>query len=164
MAGPKPSDDGVLYTTQLTQCLLYICFQLFENVGVLTDAKVLPTSWTNRWTAAYGGKTSNIFLWSYRAWLGGVLCDFVRLFRTAQLERQKRAQRNVTTDFATREHDEAVDQAWWKELVVPMSWTPMALHFALGEGGLPGWNLGMMGACGAFAGMGKISEMWAKTA
>ncbi|OTA18790.1 hypothetical protein BTJ68_15276, partial [Hortaea werneckii EXF-2000] len=147
MQGPKPGDDS--------------------NVAVLTDAKALPMSWSQRWhLPASSGKapTANIYLWSYRAWLGGVLCDFVRLFRTAQLERQKRAERSVTTDFATREHDEKADQAWWKEMVVPLSWTPMALHFAIGEGGLPGWNLGAMGACGAFAGLGKIADMWAKTA
>ena len=141
-----------------------MAFQFLENVGVLTDAKVLPAGWTRRWTAAHGGTAKGILLWSYRAWLGGILCDFVRLFRVAQLERRKRG--GVKGEVGTVREDEAekADQAWWREMVVPLSWMPMAVHFALGEGGLPGWNLGAMGACGAMAGMGRISELWAKTA
>lgn len=163
MQGPKPGQDQVLYTTAVTQCLLYIAFQFLENVGLLTDGKVLPTSYTSRWTRSSGGTTAKIYLWSYRAWMGGVLCDIVRLFREAQLDRNKRAQRTGTTDVSTREKDDKTDQQWWAQMVVPLSWLPVAVH-ASKEGGVPGFNLGLMGVCGALAGLGRTADLWAATA
>ncbi|KAK4545245.1 hypothetical protein LTR36_003425 [Oleoguttula mirabilis] len=163
MQGPKPGQDQVLYTTAVTQCLLYISFQFLENVGLLTDNKVLPASYTARWTRSSGGTTAKIYLWSYRAWMGGVVCDIVRLFREAQLERSKRARRAGTTDVSTREEDEKSDQQWWSQMVVPMSWLPVAVQFSK-EGGIPGFNLGIMGACGGLAGLGRTADLWAATA
>lgn len=161
--GPKPGQDQVLYSTACTQAMLYFTFQFLENVAYLTDNKVLPASYTNRWTASNGGKTAKIYLWAYRAWMGGVLCDFVRLFREAQLEREKRAQRSGITDVNTREEDEKTDAKWWSALIVPTAWIPVATQFSV-EGGIPGFNLGIMGACGAIAGLGRTAELWNATA
>ncbi|KAK3116758.1 hypothetical protein LTR53_002524 [Teratosphaeriaceae sp. CCFEE 6253] len=161
MQGPKPGQDQVLYTTAVTQCLLYMTFQFLENVALLTDYKVLPGSATARYTASSGGTTKSIYLWSYRAWMGGVLCDVVRLMREAQLERSKRSQRGGS-DVSVKE-DEEVDKKWWSQMVVPLSWLPVAAQFSK-EGGFPGFNLGIMGACGAMAGLGKTTELWASTA
>ncbi|KAF2767366.1 hypothetical protein EJ03DRAFT_156875 [Teratosphaeria nubilosa] len=162
MQGPKPGQDQVLYATSVTQCLLYMTYQFLENVGLLTDNKVLPASYTARWTASVGGKTSRIYLWSYRAWLGGVLCDFVRLFREAQLERKKRGNRSVA-NVAWKEEAKENDEKWWRQLVVPLFWTPVAVQFAR-EGGIPGFNLGWMGVLGGIAGLGRTAELWAATA
>jgi hypothetical protein len=162
MQGPKPGQDQVLYATSVTQCLLYMTFQFLENVALLTDHNVLPASYTARWTQASGGKTAKIYLWSYRAWMGGVLCDFVRLFREAQLERVKRSQR-VSTNDVTKEEDKKADEKWWSQMLIPMSWIPVAVQFSK-EGGIPGFNLGIMGACGAIAGLGRTAELWAATA
>ncbi|TKA64377.1 hypothetical protein B0A55_10346 [Friedmanniomyces simplex] len=161
MQGPKPGQDQVLYTTAVTQCLLYMTFQFLENVGLLTDYKALPGSATTRWTASSGGTTKKIYLWSYRAWMGGVLCDVVRLLREAQLERNKRSQRGGS-EVSVKE-DEEVDKKWWSQMVVPLSWLPVAMQFSK-EGGIPGFNLGIMGACGAMAGLGKAADLWASTA
>lgn len=161
MQGPKPGQDQVLYATAVTQCALYTAFQFLENVGLLTDQKILPASYTARYTASAGGTTAKIYLWSYRAWMGGVLCDFVRLFREAQLERSKRSQRS-STDVSTKE-DEEVDQKWWSQMVVPLSWLPVAVHFSV-VGGIPGFNLGIMGACGGLAGLSRTADLWASTA
>ncbi|KXL43819.1 hypothetical protein M433DRAFT_131072 [Acidomyces richmondensis BFW] len=162
MQGPKPGQDRILYATSVTQCCLYISFQFLENVAFLTDHNVLPRSYTTRWTQASGGKTAKIYLWSYRSWMGGVLCDIVRLFREAQLERARRSQR-TTTDVSTMEEDKATDEKWWSQMVVPLSWLPVAIQFSK-EGGIPGFNLGIMGLCGAMAGLGRTAELWAKTA
>lgn len=162
LAGPKQGQDGVLYATSLTQCLLYMGFQFLENVALLTDSKVLPTSLTEKYTAKAtpGGRTgtAKIYLYAYRAWLGGILCDFVRLFREAQLERDRRAKGEVSTM-----EQEEVDAKWWSQAIVPMAWIPMAVQYSK-ESGLPGWNLGLMGLCGGVAGMGKIRDLWASTA
>jgi hypothetical protein len=158
-AGPKPGQDQVLYATSVTQCLLYMTFQFLENVGLLTDHKVLPASYTQRWhaTAAGASKTSRIYLWAYRAWMGGILCDFVRLAREAQLERIKRSKGDVSAKEV-----EETDKKWWAQAVIPMSWIPMAVQFSK-EGGLPGWNLGFMGLCGLSAGLSNTARLWEAT-
>jgi len=163
MQGPKPGQDQVLYATSLTQCSLYMTFQFLENVGLLTDHAVLPESYTARWSVnASPKKTSKIFLWAYRAWFGGVLCDLVRLAREAQIERSKRASK-TDVDASTRKADEEVDKKWWSDVVVPLAWTPVALQFST-EGGVSWFNLGIMGACGGLAGVSRLASLWAQTA
>ena len=95
--------------------------------------------------------------------MGGVLCDFVRLAREAQLERNKRSQRAGSSEVSTKEEDEKTDARWWSDLVVPMSWIPVAVQFST-VGGIPGFNLGIMGACGAMAGLSRTAGLWAATA
>ena len=161
LAGPKPGQDHVLYTTSLTQCTLYITFQFLENVALLTDKEVLPASYTSRWHAATGAsKTAKMYSWAYRAWMAGFCCDFVRLAREAQLERRKRGGEK---GVATTEQEKEIDQKWWSELVVPLSWFPVGAQFSI-PGGFPGFNLGIMGLCGMMAGMGRTSALWAATA
>nr|OQO29452.1 hypothetical protein B0A51_02759 [Rachicladosporium sp. CCFEE 5018] len=158
LQGPKQGQDPVLYATALTQCTFYILFQGLENIGLLTDHKVLSPATTARWNQS--GTTARIYTWSYRAWLAGVLCDFVRLGREAQLERIKRSSSEVSTT-----EQEKTDAKWWSELIVPFAWLPVALQFAgVKEGGLPGFNLGIMGACGAMAGLSKTTALWESTA
>ncbi|SMR47622.1 unnamed protein product [Zymoseptoria tritici ST99CH_3D1] len=163
--GPKPGQDQVLYTVSVAQCGLYIAFQLFENVALLTDSKVLSPSLTARWTQKSGGATSAIYLASYRAWFLGFCCDFIRLFREAQLAREAREQPGHNSDPAVRAADEEVDSKWWAELIVPIAWFPVGFQFAQWrEGGFPGFNLGLMGAAGAIAGLGKTKALWDATA
>lgn len=162
MQGPKPGQDEILYATSVAQCSLYMTFQFLENVGVLTTHKILPESYTARWTAASGGTPAKIYLWAYRAWFAGVACDFVRLGREAQLENAKRASRS-STDVSTREADNKVDAKWWSEMIVPIAWTPVAMQFST-EGGLSWFNLGIMGTGGMLAGLGRTASLWAATA
>lgn len=165
LQGPKPGQDSVLYTTAFTQCSLYIVFQFLENVAVLTDQAVLPKALTARWTASSGGKTAKMYLWSYRAWMGAVACDIVRLLREAQLARETRARRSFSdkSDVAIRDEDEKTDARWWAQMVVPMCWLPVAVQFGTTTG-IPGFNLGWMGALGLMAGVGKTADLWAATA
>ena len=160
MQGPKPGQDQVLYATQLTQCSLYMVFQFLENVGLLTDKAVLPQSYTARWNPS--GQTPKIFLWAYRFWFGGVLCDFVRLAREAQIESNKRAER-TEKGASTQEADKETDAKWWSDLIVPAAWTPVAMQFST-EGGVSWFNLGIMGAGGGIAGLGRTASLWAQTA
>lgn len=162
MQGPKPGQDAVLYATEVTQCGLYVVYQFLENVAFLVDKKALPPSSVARWTQGSGGKTDGIYYWSYRAWMGGILCDVVHLFREAQLERTRRSQR-TSTDVSTREEDKKVDENWWTQLIVPLGWFPVALQYS-GEKGIPGWNLGIMALCGGTAGLVRFNELWAQTA
>lgn len=165
--GPKPGQDQVLYATAVTQCALYIVFQGLENIALLTDSKILPGSLTTRWTAKHGGKSVAIYTTAYRAWFLGFCCDFVRLLREAQLERNKREQRTPQEKSlgSVRKEDEKTDAQWWSQLIIPVAWFPVGFQFAQwNESGFPGFNLGLMGACGAIAGLGKTKALWDVTA
>lgn len=163
LQGPKQGQDRVLYATALTQCVFYLIFQSFENIALLTDHKVLSSSLTSRFNKS--GNTARIYIWSYRAWFAGVVCDFVRLAREAQLEKQRRASRSESEKggVSTLEEDQKADAKWWADAVVPAAWFPFALHCAL-ESGLPGFNLGVMGLSGGIAGLSKFVGLWQATA
>lgn len=165
MQGPKPGQDQVLYATSVAQCALYMSFQFLENVALLTGSGVLPPQLTAKWTAKTNGQPTSIYTAAYRSWMLGFSCDFIRLFREAQLERNRRSQRSGSTDVSTRKEDEDADQKWWAELVVPFAWLPVGVQFAnWTEGGFPGFNLGLMGICGVMAGLGKTKALWDATA
>ncbi|GAB7360022.1 hypothetical protein MBLNU230_g7546t1 [Neophaeotheca triangularis] len=167
LQGPKPGQDTVLYCTSLAQCTLYMIFQGLENIALLTDHKVLSPSLVGRIDrASPAGSTAGVYKISYRAWMLGVMCDFIRLGREAQLEQARRAERDAGGQKSGRanymEQDAVVDKRWWQDAVVPLSWAPMALQFGT-ETGFPGFNLGMMGLSGGIAGLGKIMAMWEAT-
>lgn len=165
--GPKPGQDRVLYVTAVTQCALYIAFQGLENIALLTDSKILPGHLTARWTEKHGGKAAAIYTAAYRAWFLGFSCDFIRLFREAQLERQKRDGRTSLEKSygSTAKEDAKKDAQWWSEMIVPLAWFPVGWQFsAWNESGFPGFNLGLMGAAGGIAGLGKTKALWDATA
>ncbi|KAF2234327.1 hypothetical protein EV356DRAFT_576770 [Viridothelium virens] len=166
-----PTDDALLHRITITQCLGYFAFQLLENIYVLIEAGVIPKSFLDRF--ARGGKADvgRVMLWSCRAWLVGVSCDLLRVLREAVLMRRRRevagsgdeqgdARTNVEKGGKREMDDE--DAKWWRELIVPVSWLPVAVHYSL-EGGVPGMNMGIMGLCGMIAGIGKTQALWAAT-
>jgi hypothetical protein len=168
LAGPKPGADLVLHRIALVQCLSYITYQALENVCLLADNGIVPSSFIariNRGTPA----TARVYLWAYRAWLGGVSCDFLKLAREAQLENRRRATREQMKSEGKAvavyqdEADSKFDKKWWTELMVASAWFPMALHFSSATGGVPGWNLGWMGLCGLVAGSSRATGLWAGT-
>ena len=112
--------------------------------------------------------TARVYTWAYRAWLGGVSCDFVRLAREYQIERKRRAVRShmrqegkAVAEYQDEE-DKAFDQRWWTDLMIASAWLPMALHYS-SDTGIPGWNLGVMGICGLVAGGGRTKALWRGT-
>jgi len=163
LQGPKEGQDKVLYGIAFTQCVGYIGFQFLENLALLTDNNVVPKSFSARFQGGVSN-SARIYLWSYRSWLVGVSCDFLRLGREAQLNAAKRSSKTTAgKSLADVKADvEAQDAKWWNELVVPTAWMPVALHFSV-EGGIPGMNLGIMGACGLLAGFSRTSGLWAQT-
>ena len=163
LKGPQPGQDKQLYSIALTQCLAYMTFQSLENIGLLIDKDVLPKTFGAQFNKGVALPTKRILLWSYRAWLVGVLCDFPRLLREAALEREKRADRTSSEKQAKTEEDQKADAKWYSDLIVPIAWLPVALHFS-SETGLSGMNLGIMGACGALAGFSRTAGLWAATA
>lgn len=164
LQGPKPGQDTVLYTIAVAQCTLYTIFQFLENVALLTDHAVLSPSVTARWNTS--GSTARMYYWSYRAWMFGVVCDFLRLGREAQLTAQRRSERTPQSigdnvkDLAEAVKQE--DAKWWSDLVVPVAWMPVAIQFGT-ETGFPGMNLGIMGISGALANISRARGLWEAT-
>ncbi|KAF1942822.1 amidase signature enzyme [Clathrospora elynae] len=164
VSGPKAGADVVLHRIALLQASSYFTYQVLENISLLADSGVLSSrviSTINRGDA----KTERVYLWAYRAWLGGVSCDFLRLAREWQLEGRRRVTRQqmVSEGKAVAvyqdEEDKKFDSKWWTDFVIASAWLPMALHFSSVTGGLPGWNLGWMGACGLFAGSTRLKGL-----
>ncbi|KAH7117800.1 hypothetical protein B0J11DRAFT_536744 [Dendryphion nanum] len=168
LAGAKPGADPVLHRIALTQCLSYFTYQALENICFLTDNGVLSprvVALLNRGEST----TARVYLWAYRAWLGGVSCDFLRLAREAQLENRRRvvranlqSQGKAVAEYQDEE-DKKFDSRWWTDIMIASAWMPMALHFSSGTTGLPGWNLGWMGICGLFAGSSRAQGLWRAT-
>lgn len=168
VTGPKPGADVVLHRLAVLQASSYFTYQALENISLLADSGVVPASFIatiNRGDS----KTARLYLFAYRCWLGGVSCDFLRLAREWQLESRRRV---VRARLQSRGHavaeyqdgdDAKFDKKWWTDLMIACAWFPMALHFSSGTGGIPGWNLGMMGACGLVAGSTRMRTLWEST-
>lgn len=62
------------------------------------------------------------------------------------------------------DEDAKFDKRRWTDLMIASAWFPMAYHFSSSTGGIPGWNLGFMGACGLVAGSTRAKAIWASTA
>lgn len=147
--------DQITYFIKLAQCLSYMSFQFIENIYHLTNKTVINANWTNARFARLGGG-AKLVTWSCRSWCAGITCDFLRLFREAQLARQ-----NGTYSKMNEEEKRAADKQWWSSLFVAASWYPMAVHYSV-EGGI-GLNLGMIGACGFLANLGNFMKAWEGT-
>ncbi|KAF2028169.1 amidase signature enzyme [Setomelanomma holmii] len=168
VSGPKPGADPVLHRIALLQASSYFTYQALENISLLADSGVVAPSFIQ--TINRGeSTTARVYLWAYRAWLGGVSCDFLRLAREWQLENKRRVTRKQMQSEGRAlaeyqdEEDEKFDKRWWTDLMIASAWLPMALHFSSDKGGIPGWNLGWMGACGLVAGSTRVKALWAST-
>jgi hypothetical protein len=167
LSGGAKGSDAVLHQIAVVQCAFYTIYQFLESAAFLTDVKVVPATWSSRWTASSGGTTAVIYKWSYRMWMFGIACDFVRMAREAQLTREKRARYTYKEkdDRSVAVADQAADEKFYTDLVVPLAWFPMAFHYSEWNGaGVPGWNLGWMGFSGLVASYTKAKNQWAATA
>jgi hypothetical protein len=167
--GPKADADAVLHRIALLQASSYFTYQALENVGLLADSGVISPVTIARINRG-DPTTARLYTWAYRAWLGGVSCDFLRLAREWQVEGKRRSVRKQmqSEGRALAEYqdveDAKFDKKWWTEAMIASAWLPMALHFSSATGGVPGWNLGWMGLCGLVAGGGRMKALWAGTA
>lgn len=158
----------MLHRIALLQASSYFTYQALENISLLADSGVVSPS-TIAVLNRGDSKTARMYLWAYRAWLGGVSCDFLRLAREWQIESKRRATRKQMVQDGRAvavdqdEEDKKFDQRWWTDAMIAGAWLPMALHFSSDKGGIPGWNLGWMGLCGLVAGSTRAKALWAGT-
>jgi hypothetical protein len=169
IAGPKPGADVVLHRIALLQASSYATYQALENICLLADSGVVSPAFVARINRG-DSTTARLYMWAYRAWLGGVSCDFLRLGREWQMEAgrrsirtQMRADGRALAEYQDEE-DAKFDKRWWADLMIAGAWLPMALHYSDATGGVPGWNLGWMGVSGLVAGSTRMKALWANTA
>ncbi|ORY04476.1 hypothetical protein BCR34DRAFT_544460 [Clohesyomyces aquaticus] len=167
LAGRKADADPVLHRIALMQCMSYIAYQALENACVLADNGIVPPKLIA--LLNHGDSTTGrVYLWAYRAWLGGISCDFLRLAREAQLESRRRVVRQRMQEEGREiaggqeEQDAQTDAKWWTDLMIATAWFPMAMHFSSTKG-LPGWHVGYMGLCGLVAGSSRAQALWGAT-
>lgn len=159
--GSKVDMDHVLRTVGMIQCSLYATFQLLENIAFLSDSGVIPQKWMVRWTHNAGGRAAAIYRLAHRAWFLGVICDFVRLFRQAQLFLWRT---NVENEPVTEEDAKRAAQ-WCSDLIRPLAWFPIGWQLSgWSENGFPGFNLGLQGLVGVLADLRRTQGLWDATA
>ena len=144
--------DPALHRIALLQCAGYIGFQALENIYQLTGKGIVsPTLIEKR------GGVAKWVAWSCRAWTVGVASDFLRLWREAGIEKEKRGTK-------TTKEKEDFDRKWWNEFMVATYWMPVAIHYSLYPSGIPGMNTGLVGFFGMMAGLNNFRNQWAATA
>ncbi|OAL40462.1 hypothetical protein AYO20_00198 [Fonsecaea nubica] len=144
--------DPALHRVALLQCAGYIGFQALENVYHLAGKGVIPLSVIEK-----RGGVAKWVAWSCRAWAVGVASDFLRLWREAEIEKEKRGSKSV-------KEREDYDRKWWNEFMVAAYWMPVAVHYSLYPAGIPGMNTGLVGFLGLMAGLNNFRTQWAATA
>jgi Peroxisomal biogenesis factor 11 (PEX11) len=149
--------DQYLRALSLTQCLSYIVYQFTENVAFLADRRVISQKWLEK----KGGST-RWWMISNRAWLAGVSCDFLLLFRKAYIERESRRSARKTDEEAEILAQQSFDRAWWNDVFVASCWLPLCVHYSL-QDGLKGVGTGVVGLLGFMAGIQSFMAQWAKT-
>ena len=80
LAGPKPGADVVLHRIALLQASSYFTYQALENISLLADSGVVGPAFISAINRG-DSKTARVYLWAYRAWLGGgpVACRIGRM-------------------------------------------------------------------------------------
>lgn len=144
--------DPALHRVALIQCAGYIGFQALENVYHLTGKGIIPASFLEK-----RGGVAKFVAWSCRAWTVGVASDFLRLWREAEINKEKR------NTLSTKERED-LDRKWWNEFMVAAYWMPVAIHYSLFPAGIPGMNTGLVGFLGMMAGLNNFRNQWDATA
>ncbi|KAK0639564.1 hypothetical protein B0T16DRAFT_361168, partial [Cercophora newfieldiana] len=140
--------DKVLWAVEAVQCSLFATFQLLENVAFLTDNGILSRRPLGD-AAGVAGRVARLYRLAHRAWFLGIMCDFARLLREAQIFfRRKHIDE---TDLTEDEVEKAAQ--WYSDWIRPLAWLPIGWQLsAWTEEGMAGFNnLGVQGIAGVLA-------------
>ncbi|CAG9970433.1 unnamed protein product [Clonostachys byssicola] len=149
--------DQVLYFIAALQCSLYAMYQLLENIAFLTDKGVLSKRGLGRWT---GGNVGIVYKIAHRAWFLGIMCDFARLMREAQIFFRRK---HIDQGDITQEEAEKAAE-WYSDWIRPLAWLPIGWHLSgWTHDGVPGFNLGIKGVAGLVADLRKTTSLWHAT-
>ncbi|KAI0128317.1 hypothetical protein BJ170DRAFT_594174 [Xylariales sp. AK1849] len=153
--------DHFLYVIAVLQCSLFATFQFLENVAFLTDNGVLAKRGLGRWAGGAGGSVATIYRVAHRAWFLGIMCDFARLMREAQIFFRRN---HIDKGEITKEEAEKAAQ-WYYDWVRPLAWLPIGWQLsAWTQDGVAGLNnLGVQGIAGVLADLGRTATLWHAT-
>lgn len=152
--------DHVLYFIAVVQCSLFATFQFLENVAFLTSNGVLPKHGLRRLIGGQGNRVPALYKIAHRAWFLGIMCDFARLMREAQIFFRKN---HIEKGEITKEEAEKAAQ-WYSDWIRPLAWLPIGWQLSAWSGeGVPGFNLGIQGIAGVLADLRRTSTLWHAT-
>ncbi|OAG42604.1 hypothetical protein AYO21_03189 [Fonsecaea monophora] len=181
--------DPVLRGLFFVQCHAYIVFQAVENLCHLHSKGLLPASASS--LVERRGGFARWAVWSYRAWCLGVVTNFLRLAREADLVRRReggRRRRRRNRQSISRhgegggrpdgdgheegegdgEEGEAATEEFyrkfWNELLISACWFPIALHISLPPKGIRGMNQGISSTLSLVATVMGLRSHWRATA
>jgi hypothetical protein len=159
MNDPKGMDH-VLYVVAVVQCSLFATFQFLENVAFLTDNGFISKRGLGGWVGGAGSRVAAMYRLAHRAWFLGIMCDFLRLMREAQIFFHRS---HVEKDEITKEEDEKAAQ-WYCDWIPPLAWLPIRWHLSAWTGdGVPGFNLEVKGIAGVLADLRRTAMLWHAT-
>ncbi|TXC06867.1 hypothetical protein FocTR4_00009643 [Fusarium oxysporum f. sp. cubense] len=111
---------------------------LLENIAFLTEKGVLMKCGPGWLFYGTGGRVANMYRVTHRAWFLGIICDFARLMREAQIFFTKN---HLEKGEITREEAEKAVQ-WYYDWIRPLAWLPIGWHLSGWMGDkAPGFNL-----------------------
>lgn len=154
--------DLLIWRINVAQCMLYLVYQLLENVAHLIELGVFSSSTVP--INLYQNQTT-LWLHSNRFWLLGVSCDLLRLAREAQLQRSRRKVSSNSKEkdpTISAEQEKADTEKWWHELTMAGFTWPLCLHWSL-ENGLSRFNNGIIGLLGVLASCETLRQLWEDT-
>ncbi|EXJ76479.1 uncharacterized protein A1O5_00987 [Cladophialophora psammophila CBS 110553] len=143
--------DPILHRLVLLQCNAYIVFQAIENICHLQGKGILPSSMIEK-----RGGMAKWIAWSCRAWCVGVVSDFFRLWREAEIEKKKRGRK-------TAQEQADFNRKWWNELMVAACWLPVAVHSSFYPKGIRGMNAGIVSLLSLIASLNSFRNQWRTT-
>ena len=152
--------DMVLWGIAMVQCSLFATFQFLENVAFLTDNGILSRRAMGQATNA-AGRVARLYRLAHRAWFLGIMCDFARLMREAQIFFRRQ---HIDKNDLTEEEAEKAAQ-WYSDWIRPLAWLPIGWQLsAWTEEGMAGFNnLGLQGIAGVLADLKKTATLWRAT-
>ncbi|KIW80010.1 hypothetical protein Z517_06625 [Fonsecaea pedrosoi CBS 271.37] len=181
--------DPVLRGLFFVQCHAYIVFQAVENLCHLQSKGLLPASASS--LVERRGGFARWAVWSYRAWCLGVVTNFLRLAREADLVRRRegRRRRRRSNRQSTHRHGEGGGEPdgdgheegegdgeegeaateefyrkFWNEILISACWFPIALHISLPPKGIRGMNQGISSTLSLVATVMGLRSHWRATA
>lgn len=154
--------DKPLWAIGMVQCSLFGTFQLLENVAFLMENGILSRRAMGPPTGA-AGRVARLYKVAHRAWFLGIMCDFARLLREAQIFFHRK---HVDESDLTEEEVEKAAR-WYSDWIRPLAWLPIGWQLAAwteGEEGKAGFHhLGLQGIAGVLADLRKTSTLWHAT-
>ncbi|KAI0144949.1 hypothetical protein BJ166DRAFT_597011 [Pestalotiopsis sp. NC0098] len=175
-------NDAVLRAIGLVQCAFFGTYQALENIAFLTDHGILSHKHGHsRWT--HGGPNTSItaatmamaaagpsgmslrvaglYKIAHRAWFLGIMCDFARLMREAQIffRRNHLEKEDITPEEAERAAH------WYYDWIRPLAWLPIGWQLSAWseQHEYKALNLGFQGIAGVLADLKQTASLWHAT-